>query len=216
MTQSEIPIEIEEIYTPLYHQVCHLHAQWGIYCQLYASGKEVINLLNSSSAGFFHVCQDVLASQILLTISRLTDPKETRIGKNVRENLTLERLSSSVDQVRFTKLGDEVKKRFSEAKEKCRFAREVRNKLLAHSDLSTSLHGRAELASTTNKKNMERAFESICDVMNAVPGYFDDSTVAYTLASTPSDGTVLIARLRDARNYRQQLREFGLSLQREA
>jgi hypothetical protein len=50
--------------------------------------------------------------------------------------------------------------------------------------------------------------------MNAVPSYFEDSSVVYELASMPSDGMVLIARLRDAKNYRQQLREFASSLQR--
>lgn len=202
MTQQKIPLEIYEIYKPLFNQVSHLHAKWGIFCQLYASSSEIIDLLNSSSAGFFRVCQDVLAYDILLTISRLTDPKQT--GK--RDNLSLERLVSSIDGVKFPNLKDEIEQFLAASKAKCSFARDLRNKLIAHNDLSENLQSNGALISMATKKNIEDAFESIRNVMNAVASYFEHSTVAYELASMPSDGNVLIARLRDAKEYRRYLR----------
>jgi hypothetical protein len=129
MTTKNIPAEINEIYMPLFHQVAHLHTKWGIFCQLYASGKDLVKLLNWSSGSFFRVCQDVLAYDILLEISRLTDPKQTGKGKIARDNLTLERLSSSIDELKFPKLKDEIERLLPEAKDKCNFARVLRNKL---------------------------------------------------------------------------------------
>jgi hypothetical protein len=202
MTQQKIPSEVYEIYKPLFNQVSHLHAKWGIFCQLYASSSEIIDLLNSSAAGFFRVCQDVLAYDILLTISRLTDPKQT--GK--RDNLSLERLVESIDGVKFPKLKDEIEQFLVASKAKCSFARELRNKLIAHNDLAENLQSNGALISMATKKNIEDALESIRNVMNVVASYFENSTVAYELASMPSDGNVLIARLRDAKEYRRHLR----------
>jgi hypothetical protein len=202
MTQQKIPSEVYEIYKPLFNHVSHLHAKWGIFCQLYASSSEIIDLLNSSAAGFFRVCQDVLAYDILLTISRLTDPKQT--GK--RDNLSLERLVESIDGVKFPKLKDEIEQFLVASEAKCSFARELRNKLIAHNDLAENLQSNGALISMATKKNIEDALESIRNVMNVVASYFENSTVAYELASMPSDGNLLIARLRDAKEYRRHLR----------
>jgi hypothetical protein len=216
MPPGNIPSDIGEIYTPLFHQVSHLHAKWGIFCQLYASGNEIIELLNSSSGGFFRICQDVMAYDILLNIGRLTDPKQTRTGRNVRDNLTLERLASSVDGTQFPKLKDEIEQLLVQSKNKCGFVRELRNKLIAHNDLDTNLHNRAALVSTATKQNIEDALESIRHVMNSVPSYFDGGTVAYQLASMRGDANTLIVRLRQAKMYCEQLRELQLSLDSEA
>jgi len=206
MTQKKIPPQIDEIYMALFHQVSHLHAKWEIFCQLYASSSEVVDLLNSSAAGFFRVCQDVLAYDVFLTISRLTDPKQTRLGKNVRDNLSLERLVSSIDSVKFPKLSGEIKQLLAKSKNKCGFVKELRNKLIAHNDLPTNLQAKVNPLPMPTKQNIEDALESIRNVMNAVPSYFENSTVAYQLASMPSGGNTLITRLRHAKMYREQLR----------
>ena len=99
----------------------------------------------------------------------------------------------------------------AKAKDKCSFARDLRNKRIAHNDLSTKLQVKPDLLPTVTRKKIEDALESICNVMNAVAGYFEDSTVAYELAILPDDGNTLIARLRDAKIYRKQLRELRLS-----
>jgi hypothetical protein len=216
MPMGSIPSDIDEIYTPLFHQVSHLHAKWEIFCQLYASGNEIIELLNFSSGGFFRVCQDVMAYDTLLNITRLTDPKQTRMGKNVRENLTLERLASSIDGGQFPKLKDDIERLLADSMNKCDFARELRNKLIAHNDLSTNLHHRAALISTATKRNIEDALESIRHVMNSVSSYFNGGIVVYQVASMNSDGNTLIVRLRQAKLYCEQLWELQLSPDSEA
>ena len=211
MTSTKIPSEINEIYMPLFSQVAHLHTKWGIFCQLYASGNEIVKLLNWSSGSFFRVYQDVLAYDILLEISRLTDPKQTGKGKIARDNLTLERLSASIDEVKFPKLKDEIGTLIVESKNKCSFARVLRNKLIAHNDLSANLHDRATLVSTATKQNIDDALESICNVMNAVHSYFENGTVNYQFAFVSAEGNQLITRLRQAQMYCGQLQEWPLS-----
>lgn len=201
----KIPPEIDEIYYPLFNQVSHVHVQWKIFRQLYVSDPETIGLLKWSANGFFGVVQHTLASEILLTISRLTDAKQTGSGKHARDNLSLDRLIDRIDEQQFPDLKDEMSKRLVAARHACAFARDVRNKLLAHNDLATSLRGRAAVTSQTTTTNIDAALRSIADVLNAIPGHFDNSGVAYTVASMSTDGNTLLNRLRVAKTYLESL-----------
>ena len=186
----KIPPEIDEIYYPLFNQVSHLHVQWNIFRQLYVSEPETLALLKWSANSFFDVVQHTLASEILLTISRLTDAKQTGSGKYARDNLSLDRLIDRIDQQQFPDLKDEISKRLVAARHACAFARDVRNKLPAHSDLA-SLRDRVAVASQTTTTNIDAALRSIAYVMNAIPGHFDNSGVAYEVASMSTDGNTL-------------------------
>ena len=201
----KIPPEIDEIYYPLFNQVSHLHVQWNIFRQLYVADPETFALLRWSANGFFGVVQQTLASAILLTISRLTDAKQTGSGKHARDNLSLDRLIDRIDEQQFPDLKDEMSKRLVAARHACAFARDVRNKLLAHSDLATSLRDRAAVASQTTTTNIDAALRSIAYVLNAIPGHFDNSGVAYAVASMSTDGTTLLNRLRAAKTYLESL-----------
>jgi hypothetical protein len=200
-----MPPEIDEIYYPLFNQVSHLHVQWNIFRQLYVSGPETFALLKWSANGFFAVIQHTLASEILLTICRLTDAKQSGSGKYVRDNLSLDRLIGRIDPQQFPDLKDEISKRLVAARDACAFARNVRNKLLAHSDLGTSLRDRAAVAAQTTTTNIDASLRSIAYVLNAIPGHFDNSGVAYAVASMSTDGNTLINRLRVAKTYLESL-----------
>jgi hypothetical protein len=150
------------------------------------------------------VCEELLADDVILTISRLTDPKRT-LGK---DNLTLEQLVNSVDGVKYPKLRAEIEQLYTESKDKCRFTKDHRNKRIAHNDLNTSLQVNS-LPSPT-ETNIEEALEAIRSLMNAVLRYFhnmDIATVNYLhLVTTPGDGTKMISLLREAEAFRNQRR----------
>lgn len=204
---QKLPSEIDELYTPLFSQVSHLHAQWAIYRQLYVAGPETFRLLKWAADGFFRVVQDTLASEILLTISRLTDAKQTGFGNRARDNLSLAQLAHCVDETKFPVLRTQIDKCLAQSRQACAFARDVRNKLLAHSDLSTSLRDRAAVISQATTTNIDAALASIAYVMNTIPAHFDGSTVVYEVACMPDDGNSLLNRLRDSRNYWQLLED---------
>lgn len=169
-----------------------------MYCQLYASGESVVDLLGNSAPGFFRICHDLLVDDVLLSISRLTDQEKT-LGKS---NLTLDRLVHSVNTTKHRQLRKDVERLFSDAKVKSAFAKDQRNKRIAHSDLSTKLQ--ASLLSSFTKANIEDALNAIRAVMNAVelhfntPLYSHGVNVAYVEYLSPfyADAQPLIARLR--------------------
>ena len=205
---DSIPAEIRQAYDSLAWDVCQLHRKWGIFCRLFASGENMVELLNRSAAGFFPTYYDLLADDILLSISRLMDPKQT-FGK---DNLTFERLVHSIDSTKYTQLKRDIERRLSNARDKCAFTKDQRNKRIAHSDLATKLLVNP-LPSPT-KTNIEEALESIRGVMNVVelyffpPVYFQDVNIAcvdYLNLTRDVDGARIIARLREAETCTSQL-----------
>ena len=200
---QEMPTELTELYDALYQDMSSLHAKWEIFNQLYVTSEETVELLNESAPSFFRICQDMLIDDILLTISRLTDPHQTYN----RGNLSMERLVAYVDESKYADLRDEIEQLLIEAKSKCRFARELRNRRIAHTDLSTRLQAEANPLPALTEQQIKEAFSALRAIMNKIKMHFEDTSVLYEQVLMPGDGNSLIARLRDARTYRRQNRQ---------
>jgi len=203
-----IPSEIRQAYDSLAWDVCQLHRKWGVFRRLFASGEETVGLLNRSAAGFFRTFEVLCADDILLSISRLVDPKQT-FGK---DNLTLEWLVHSIDPTKYSQLRQDIEQQFSNARDKCAFTKDQRNKRIAHSDLSTKLRVQTLPPPTTT--NIDEALESIRGVMNVVelyffpPAYSQDVNIAfvdYASLMRDVDGSRIIARLREAESNKNLL-----------
>jgi hypothetical protein len=199
-----MPQELTGVYGVLHDDLAELHAKWTAFSQLYATNEERVELLDASAPQFFRLCQAVFINDILMTISRLTDPRQT-FGK---DNLSMERLVVSVDGVKNADLKGKVERLLAEAKSKCQFARELRNRRLAHSDLLAKLQAPTASLPDATKGQVEEALAALRAIMNAVEAYFEDNTVLYEQVLMTGDGDNLIARLRDARTYREQKRTF--------
>jgi hypothetical protein len=204
MTWREIPPEIKIKYEALFQEVCHLHRKWGVFRELYVSGTR-IELLNNSAPGFFNLCKDLFGDDIILTICRLNDPKRTF----QKDNLTLEQLVYSVEPAQHPRLRDELEVLLGDSKTKCTFAKDHRNKRIAHNDLDTKLNAKVRPLPSPTTTNIDDALRSICEVLNAVPRYFhqsDTGTVDYSsLVSRPGVGRILMSYLREAEQTRHEL-----------
>jgi glycyl-tRNA synthetase beta subunit len=207
MKPSKIPKDIYAVYEALYQEVCSVHEKWGIFCHLYEE-KETVHLLNSSAPGFFRICQDALVNEVLLAITRITEPKQ--IGR--KHNLSLEQLLSSIDERKYSVLRSRAERLLKKAETNSAFAKDVRNRRIAHSDFQTKLELGAEPLAKVTRKRIEGALEAICNLMNEVHEYFEDSSVVYETILLSDESSMLLARLREAKIYRAQLREFQASL----
>jgi hypothetical protein len=120
----------------------------------------------------------------------------------------MERLVVSVDAAKNPDLKGEVERLLAEAKSTCQFARKLRNRRLAHSDLFTKLYAPTASLPDATKGQVEEALAALRAIMNAVEAHFEDNTVLYEQGLMTGDGDNLIARLHDARTYREQKRTF--------
>jgi len=209
MTQNTegMPPEIAEVYEPLYQDVCWLHAKWEIFRQLYAEKEENVELMNVSAPTFFRMYQDVSLDDILLTISRLTDPYRT----SKSDNLSMEQLVSRVNATAHPLLRDELKQLLDRAASQCSFARTLRHKRIAHNDLLTKLKASVDPLPIITLKKIEGALTAIRSIMNKVEQYYQNTTVMYDHMALHDNGNTILARLREAKTYREHKRQNSLT-----
>lgn len=137
-----------------------LRSKWTEFNELFNKGEERITLLNTAAPNFFWFLHKMMFEDAMLHLCRLTDPPETRIriAKKVvvRKNLTVMALPKEISDVAFR---DVVQVNVREVKAKCAFARDVRNRLIAHSDME-SLE-RAHSGPQILRTHVEEAIQSL-------------------------------------------------------
>ena len=123
--------------------------------------------MNSAAPAYFHELQRQTWEDVLLHLCRVTDPPLSA-GKS---NLTLRRLPDLVsDQMLRTNMQALV----DDAVKKTSFARDWRNRRLAHTELNRSL----PLASAS-RKHVEDAMAAIRLVVNQIEQRYLNKTVSY-------------------------------------
>jgi hypothetical protein len=176
------------LYHELYNEVTWVHAKWLQYRELYAKSEKRIELLNQTAALFFRIVQDALWENVLLHIARLTDPPVQGEFKN----LTLQCLPDAVgDQV----LAGDLRNLVEAGLNRSQFAREWRNKRLAHNDLSLAVDAKAARLPGVSRQNVEDALASFRQIMNRMYGAFFQSEVAFEHFVTDGSADALVYRL---------------------
>lgn len=188
------------LYHALYKEVTWLHAKWLEYRKLYAESQKRIDLLNGTAAFFFRVVHDVLWEDVLLHIARLTDPPKQ--GKF--ENLTLLRLPEAVPN---QCLADELGALVENALDRSQFARQWRNKRLAHSDLSLALDAVASPLPGVSRQNVEEALGSFRRILDRLHLSYLDEEVAYEHFLTNKDAEALVHHLAVAARSEERQRQ---------
>jgi AbiU2 len=118
----------------LWNECAWLHLKWSEYVALFGTEKARLELLNKAAPGFTRLLDGVLWDDILLHICRMTD--EPTVGRRRRDTLTIRRLPLLVTG---TPIEDQIKQLAHVADSKARFARDWRNRHIAHRDLRLAL-----------------------------------------------------------------------------
>jgi hypothetical protein len=198
----KIPAELREIYGHLAGSVIETQGLFQELEILYMS-EENTKLLDSTAQTFFIRHQQLLISQIILSVSRLTDEKQSGNRKNPQENLTLTQLLDA------EVLGPDrqlvLQKKWTAIKAATEPMRKYRHKILAH---ASKLHYLAP--STTLGKNitittMRAMLEQIADYLSTFDFFFTgvDSPVNYPW--TAGEAPELLAYLKLAVDAREKI-----------
>jgi hypothetical protein len=182
--------QLGPLYHALHNEVSWLHAKWKQYRHLYASA-DTVDLLNETAGFFFQVVQDVMWSDTMLHIARLTDAPRSA-GK---DNLTLSRLAGAIEDAA---LATRVAALVESAKTETAFVRDWRNRHLAHRDLQLALDSGAQPLPAVSHDQMERALAALRSVMNEIQLQYWDSTTAYEFFVARSDAESLTYYLSEA------------------
>lgn len=175
-----------DLYFALYKEVVWLHLKWKDFRALFASSRERVDLLNRVAPDFFGNLQRMMFEDTLMHLCRLTDPPQS-MG---HDNLTLQRLPDCCISV--TALCSQVQSNVDAAKQQTQFARDWRNRALAHRELSQPT-GLQPLA-PANLQSVEDALEKIRETMNCIEQHYQNSIVNYAESVEPPGGVESLLR----------------------
>lgn len=123
---------------------------------------EDLKLLNAiTGGGFLYDIQKILWDDLMLRLSRMTDPARSA-GK---ENLTVQRLPELCKE---PKLRCEVDNRVKAAVESTKFARDWRNRRISHADLARAISPDANPLDHANIEKVGKALDAVHAVLECI------------------------------------------------
>src|SRR4051812_38961678 len=91
--ESKKPKPVHDVYEALWQEVAGLHYSWDLYQKLYLD-NEARTVLNKTAPGTFRTVERAIRTEIVMSLSRLTDPP----ASFKRDNLSLEHLINVVKE----------------------------------------------------------------------------------------------------------------------
>ena len=159
-----------ELYDIVSNQVSWVHLKWQEYRALFGTSQDRINFLNDAAPAFFGDLQEMFRDDVLLHLCRLTDPPKSA-GK---PNLTLATLISLISDVEIREKFIEL---FGTAKDKTAFAREWRNRRVAHREFPAVVDSHS--LTPGSRQDVEAALGAIRDAVNFLELHYLKSTLRY-------------------------------------
>lgn len=160
------------LYDVLSNQATWVHLKWQEYRALFGTSQERIDFLNEAAPAFFGDLQDMFWNDVLLHLCRLTDPPKS-VGKL---NLTIACLPPLIED---TEMRAKANGLFGVAKDKTGFAREWRNRRVAHREFPGIVVADTRSLTPGSRQNVEDALAAIRSVMNCIEVHYLKSPVLY-------------------------------------
>jgi len=192
---KRIPEKLRETYAHLAGNVMWTYGALEELTFLFSTSENV-HLLNETAPAFFVRHQGLLINDIALSLSRMTDEKQSGSRKNPQENLTLARLLDLPD-AQCQQLRTELKKRWARISDAAKQLRTYRHKRLAHSDLAHHLSPSTKLGADISIRSMKKLLDQISDFLSTFDCFFTGvETTSYSPPASYGDADDLIAYLK--------------------
>jgi hypothetical protein len=183
-----MPHELATLYDEVWQNVMTAQLRWRMLDQI-TQDDETVDLLNSCAPNFFAVVQETLTDAILLDISRFCDPEV----QGRKRNLTIKTLSKAACGIA-ADINASLDVLTTELDGIAADIKLVRNKRIAHSDLSTCLD--TSLLPSVKRNNVRRALDIIVEIMQLIDARFGVVPHEYYDMIAYGDGRTLVELLR--------------------
>ena len=139
--------------------------------------------------------QDILWEDVLLHLARLTDSPRS-MGK---ANLSVRHLAALLVS---SPINIKAKSLAAAALDACEFARDWRNRRLAHRDLNLALGQSVLPLAPASRAAVNASLIALEELLNAVSMHYLDSTTIFALSPGAADAVSLLYLLRDGLQFR--------------
>jgi hypothetical protein len=197
--------ELGVVYHALWNEVVILYGNWQEYVELFGTNPSRIELMNRAAGSFFHWLQDRLWDDTLLHIARVTDSPKTA----GRENLTIRQLLESVDRDDVTR---DVAPSVDRAVQLAGFAKDWRNRRIAHTDLELRLQrAGVKPLEAASRAVVWDALRALSDVLNAISSAYMDSTTAFEGVGRINGAVALLHVVSDGLRFNEERQKHRFS-----
>ncbi len=214
MKQTKTGIEVQElhiermgfelgaIFNRIHNEVIYIHAKWNEFESLFGTDPIRIDLMNKIAPRFFYHYQNLLLENILLGITRITDSKKTR-NKKDRERLTIHWLTSLIE----VPLRGEIKKDIANINTETLFARNWRNRKIAHIEKDLALNKNHDPLPPATRDKLTKALSSLRKMMNKIQLHYFEQEFMYQ-ESESLQGYHLLLKAEDGTKYEELKLKF--------
>ena len=207
---SAMPPAISEIFEILRQDTIMLHASRDTFHELFGTERSAGILSDVAPLGFAMV-RNALGHEIIMGVSRITDPKTTGRGAKANENATIEQLIHAIEQ----NGGDSsfiahLRTSEQEIRDQCKSLRDLRNKVLGHRDLPTMLKPADNPLPPLKAEELKTAIQQIGAFLCQVSAHFIPGLeIGFTPLDCDASGIVnaLGQWIEQRKQYQRQLRE---------
>ena len=207
---SDMPESIKDIFNELKNQVTWVHTKWENYRQVFGTSEKRLRLLDECAHAFFLIIHNALIDDVLMSLSKLTDPA----GKKTKKHLSFEKLQKRVKKNCDHELASELQARLDDLKKKSGVIRTHRDKRLAHLDSEVAMKQGLNL-NKISVKMVEEALALAGEYMNAIEGHYYPTEFLYEggISSPRGDGNDLVAILKDGLRFKELLKAGKIPLE---
>lgn len=182
--------ELGETFHALTNELSWILLKCYQYNTLFGTKPERIELLNKAAPLFFVIVQDTLWDDILIHLSRLTD-SPTSVGK---ANLSVRRLPGLI---RDSAVRADVEVLVRDAVASSDFARDWRNRRIAHSDLSLAIAVAPAPLAHASRVSVIAALDSLSRLLKRIHQHYFNWDIDLNLGSEPGDAESMLSVLAD-------------------
>ena len=198
--------ELKEVFEHIKELLTYLNIRWIIYKQMYGTNAYRLELLNNTASNTFSELQWLVMDNMVLSLSKLTDPARMR----GHSNLSLPYLHEEIIKLKEEKLSEELSAILEELDSSVENFRKIRNKRIAHTDLAVAVDDNSPLPGVS-RADINKALELVMDFLNTIELHYFDSTTRYDMTILPltNDGRALLIWLQKALAY-EKLEDDGV------
>jgi hypothetical protein len=173
--EKSLGVKLGSLFAELWQELVWLHTVWQEYRVIFATTPEQLDIANQAARSFFYTVQKTMWEAVLLHLARMTDPPQSMRSKR-RQNLTVTALQGLVK----SEFQLEVAQLTNKALQETEFARDWRNRYIAHKDLPLALGDlTAPALQPASRQAVERALKSLDELLNAVDLSHNGSTTVF-------------------------------------
>ena len=194
--------ELGTRYSALWQELAIGYVYWLEYVDLFGTKSSRIEMLNQVAPMFFRMIQDELWGMTLLNLARMTDPAFS--GKD-KPNLSIQALPLVI---RDAGLKSTVAKLVDHASKATEFARDWRNRLIAHRDLGIALNTATAPLKDASRAQVNDALASLAAVLNALASHFLKSETRFDMTPRHNGAEELLYLLDEGLRSEESLKRL--------